>query len=229
MADEKGKVSEKAIAVGALTGVSVVGIAKLIDALRVKAAPPEGAVIFTPDEQTKEAIAIALGLLAEIALKLDNLGLIVDRLDEVKEAILALSGDEVPTGQYRFRITATEDNLAIPGKTTKQLYATTAPDQGAIARVKLVSNGKDIQYDFYIDNQRWSFNVSDMVDESIEYPHFPGAWIEKATGDRYVFMFSGGDSMQVRYWETFRLVARTTTATAVTILEGQIVEKIFVR
>jgi len=224
MADEKDKVSGKTIAVGALAGTTAIGIWKLIDALKVKAAPPEGGVICTPDDQTKEAIAVALGLLTEIAIKLDNLGIIVDRLDLISDYLRDIS----PAAEYRFRITDTETNLAILGKTTKQLYATTAPDKGAIARVKLVSNGKDIQYDLYIDSQRWSFNVSDMVEESIEFPHFPGAWIEKATGDRYVFMFSGGDSMQVRYWNNFRLVARTTTATAVTILEGQIVEKVFV-
>jgi len=66
-----------------------------------------------------------------------------------------------------------------------------------------------------------------MVEQSIEFPHFPGAWIEKATGARFVFMFSGGDSMQVRFWDNFRLEARTTTDTPVTIIAGQIVEKIF--
>lgn len=225
MADEKDKVSGRTIAVGALAGTTAIGIWKLIDALKAKAAPPEGAVICYPDDQTKEAIATALGLLAEIAIKLDNLGIIVDRLDLISDYLREISPD---LAEYRFRITDTETNLAIPGKTTKQLYATTAPDKGAIARVKLISNGKDIQYDLYIDNQRWSFNVSDMVDQSIEHPHFPGAWIEKATGDRFVFIFSAGDSMQVRYWNNFSLVARTTTTTAVTILEGQIVEKIFV-
>lgn len=129
--------------------------------------------------------------------------------------------------QYHFRIIDTEENLAIPGKTAKELYKTTAPEKGAIARIKFVSSGKDIQYDLYIDNQRWSFNVSDMVDQSIEHPHFPGAWIEKATGAQYVFVFSGGDSMQVRFWDNFRLVALTTTAAAVTIFKGQIVQKIF--
>jgi len=230
----------KAIFAGALTGGTVVGVAELIRALtkKVEAAPPEGVQIVAPDEQTKEVFAAGLALLADISIKLDkldSLDVITGRLDLandylacIKAAILALSGAEVPTGQYNFRITDTEENLAIPGKTTKELYKTTAPEQGAIARVKFISNGEDIQYDLYIDNQRWSFNVSDMVDQSIEHPHFPGAWIEKATGAQYVFMFSGGESMQVRYWDNFRLVARTTTATPVTILEGQVVEKIFV-
>ena len=231
--------SGKAIAKGALAGAGVIGTYKLIEALtrKAEAAPPEGVQIVAPDEQTKEVFAAGLALLADISIKLDKLAsldVITGRLDlandylaGIKSAILALSGAEVPTGQYNFRITDTEENLAIPGKTTKEIYKTTAPEQGAIARVKLISDGKDIQYDLYIDNQRWAFDVSDMVDQSIQYPHFPGAWIEKATGAQYVFVFSGGDSMQVRYWDNFMLVARTTTATPVTILEGQIVEKIF--
>ncbi len=239
MAEEK--VSGKAIATGALAAGGVIGIAELIKALtkKVEAAPP-GVQIVAPDEQTKEVFATALALLADISSKLDKLdslgvmvdklGLINDYLNDIKTGILALAGIEViPTteAKYNFRITDTVANLAIPGNATKELYRTTALEQGAIARVKLISTGKDIQYDLYIDNQRWAFNVSDMVDQSIELPHFPGAWIEKATGDKFVFMFSGGDSMQVRFWDNFRLVVRTTTDTAVTILEGEIVEKIF--
>lgn len=228
--------SGKAIFAGALTGGTVVGIAELIRALtrKVEAAPPEGVQIVAPDVQTKEVFAAGLALLADISIKLDSLDVIAGRLDlanaylaDIKAGVLALAGIELPLGQYSFRITDTEENLAIPGKTTKELYKTTAPEKGAIARVKFISDGKDIEYDLYIDNQRWAFDVSDMVDQSIEHPHFPGAWIEKATGAQYVFVFSGGDSMQVRFWDNFRLVARTTTATPVTIFEGQIVEKIF--
>ncbi len=220
----------KAVFAGALTGGTVVGIAELIRSLtrKVEAAPPEGVQVVTPDLQTKEVFAAGLALLADISVKLNSLDLTNAYLADIKAGILALTGIELPLGQYSFRITDTEENLAIPGKTTKELYKTTAPEQGAIARVKFISNGKDIQYDLYIDNQRWSFDVSDMVDQSLEHPHFPGAWIEKATGAQYVFVFSGGDSMQVRFWDNFRLVALTTTATPVTILEGQIVEKIFI-
>lgn len=222
MAEDKD--TGKVILTSILAGGTVIGVAKLIDALTAKAAPPEGAVVFTPDEQTKEAIAVILALLADISVKLDNQDLIVSRLNLVSDAILSMPG--MPELQYQLRVTDTEENLVIPAKTNKELYKTTAPDNGYIARVKLISSGKDIQYDLYIDYKRWAFNISDMVDQSIELPHCPGAWIEKATGDRYVFMFSGGE--QVRFWNEFRLEARTTTATPVTILEGQILEKIFV-
>lgn len=216
--------SGKAILAGVAAGGTVAGVAALIKALTkpVEAAP--GVRVVAPDEQTKQVFATTLTLLADISVKLGSL----DYLADIKAGILALAGIKLPIGQYNFRITDTEENLAILGKTTKELYKTTAPERGAIARVKLISDGKDIHYDLYIDNQRWSFNVSDMVDQSIEHPHFPGAWIEKATGAQYVFVFSGGDSMQVRFWDNFRLVARTTTATSVTIFAGQIVEKIFV-
>ena len=235
-----GEEDTKAIAKGALAGAGVIGTYKLIEALtkKVEAAPPEGVQIVAPDEQTKEVFATVLALLADTSVKLDALDVIADRLDlandylaDIKTGILALAGIELPLplteAQYNFRITDTEENLAIPGKTTKEIYKTTAPELGAIVRVKLISSGKDIQYNLYIDNQRWAFDVSDMVDQSIEHPHFPGAWIEKATGAQYVFVFSGGASMQVCFWDNFRLVARTTTATPITILEGQIVEKIF--
>lgn len=219
--------SGKAILAGVAAGGTVAGLAALIKALTksVEAAP--GVRVVAPDEQTKQVFATTLTLLADISVKLGPLDLANAYLADIKAGILALAGIELPIGQYHFRIMDTEENLAIPGKTTKELYKTTAPEQGAIARVKLISDGKDIAYDLYIDNQRWPFDVSDMVDQSIQYPHFPGAWIEKATGAQYVFVFSGGDSMQVRFWDNFRLVARTTTATPVTILEGQIVEKIF--
>ena len=223
MAEER-KVSGRAVAAGALSGFGAIGIWKLIEALRkpAEAAPPGGVQVVMPDEQTREALAAALDLLAAISTKLDRL----DSLSRDVANIVEYLGAEVSKAQYQFRITDTEENLAIPGKTTKQLYATTAPEQGAIARIKLISTLKDIQYNLYIDNQRWAFNVSDMVEQSIEFPHFPGAWIEKATGAKYVFVFSSGDSMQVRFWDNFRLEARTTTDTPVTILAGQIVEKI---
>ncbi len=215
---------ETGIIAGLIGGGTVIGIAELIKALTTPAGPKPGVQVVAPDEETKKVFAAVLSLLADISSKLDNLDSTNDHLSEIEKGILALAGIEL---EYRFRITPTEENLAMAGNDTKELYATTTPEKGAIARVKLVSTGKDIEYSLYIDNQRWIFNVSDMVDQLIEYPHFPGAWIEKASGSEYVFIFSGGDSMQVRYWNNFRLAARTTTATPVTILEGEIVEKIF--
>jgi hypothetical protein len=223
MGEDKG--TGKAILAGAVAGGTAIGIAELIRALTKPAAPKPGVIVVTPDEDTKKVFAAVLSLLADISSKLDKLDSIDDHLSAIEEGISALAGIEL---EYRFRITPTEENLVIAGNTPKELYATTTPERGAIARIKLVSDGKDIEYSIYIDNQRWIFNVSDMVDQLIKYPHFPGAWIEKASGGEYVFIFSGGDSMQVRFWNNFRLVARTTTATSVTILEGEIVEKIFV-
>lgn len=222
MGEDKG--TGKSILTGVVAGGTVIGIAELIRALTKPTEAKPGVQVVAPDEDTKKVLAAVLSLLADISSKLDKLDSIDSCLADIEKDILALAGIEP---QYSFRITPTEENLVIAGNTTKELYATTTPEQGAIARIKLVSTGKDIEYSIYIDNQRWIFNVSDMVDQSIEYPHFPGAWIEKATGSEYVFIFSGGDSMQVRFWNNFRLVARTTTNTPVTILEGEVVEKIF--
>jgi hypothetical protein len=223
MGEDKG--TGKAILAGAVAGGTAIGIVELIKALTTPGAPKPGVQVVAPDEDTKKVFAAVLSLLAAISSKLDKLDSIDDHLSAIEEGILALAGIEL---EYRFRITPTETNLVIAGNVTKDIYATTTPEKGAIARIKLVSTGKDIEYNLYIDNQRWIFNVSDMVDQLIKYPHFPGAWIEKASGGEYVFIFSGGDSMQVRFWNNFRLVARTTTtSTSVTILEGEIVEKIF--
>ncbi len=102
-----------------------------------------------------------------------------------------------------------------------------SPEKGALIAVELVSDSKDVQYDLHLDDMVWSFNVSDMIDQSIEYPHFPGGWIAKATGASFVFMFSSGATSDVRYRTNFRLQARATSATPVTITRGELVRKIY--
>ena len=218
----------KAVAVGALTGGIVVGLAKLLEALTkpVGAAPP-GVQVVKPDNETRQAIASIIALLADISVKLDKLDDTNSHLADIKAI---LSGEPIPSeAKYTFRFTTDAlQNKLVAGNAELELYQTTAPDKGAILRIKLVSDSADIRYDLYIDNQKWQFNVADMVDQSIDTPHSPGAWLDKATGTEFVFMFSGGESMLVRYWDNFRLVARTTTATAVTIASGEIVEKILI-
>jgi len=222
MSEQKGSGKVAAAAFGG--ALTALGIDKLINALSVKAAPPPGGVICIPDDDTRAAIAGILGLLSGISAKLDNLESIIDRLDEIKDLLGSLPGVEA---RYQLRITSLPENLVIPGKTDKELYKTTAPEIGSVVRVKVISDGQDIQYDIYLDGQRWPFSVADMVDQSLGHPHFPGAWIEKATGAQFSFVFSSGDSMQVRFWDSFRLVARTITTSSVTIFEGQVVEQIF--
>jgi len=232
------KETGRAVAVGALTGGIVVGISKLLEALTrpVGAAQP-GVQVVKPDDETRQAIASIIALLANVSVKLDYLSDIslkldsLDKLDETNSYLAdikaILMGEPIPTeAKYSFRFTDTEQGLLIAGNSEKELYKTTTPDKGSILRLKLISDSADIRYDLYIDNQRWRFSVRDMVSELIEMPHFPGAWLEKATGTEFVFMFSGGESMLMRYWNSFRLVARATTATAVTITSGEVVEKI---
>lgn len=238
MADKE---TGKAIATGVLVGGIIVGLAKLLEALTkpVGAAPP-GVQIVKPDDETRQAIASIIALLADIGVKLDILSPKLSAIEnntaelDLTNSLLAdikaiLAGEPVPTeAKYNFRVADTEQNLLIAGNSEKELYRATAPDKGALLRIKLVSDSADIRYDLYIDNRRWQFNVADMLDESIELPHFPGAWLEKATGTEFVFMFSGGESMLMRYWDSFRLVARTTTATAVTIASGEVAEKVMI-
>jgi len=121
MGEEK-RVSRTTIAAGALSGMGAIGIWKLIEALRkpVEAAPPDGVQVVMPDEQTREALAAALDLLADILIKLDSLDILssmASQLASIGSGVAAIAeqlGTEVPKAQYQFRITDTEENLAIP-------------------------------------------------------------------------------------------------------------------
>ena len=222
----------KAVAVGALTGGIVVGLAKLLEALLRPAEAKPGVQVVRPDNETRQAIASIIALLADMSVKLDYLSDISIKLDDTNSHLAdikaILSGEPIPSeAKYTFRFTTDAlQNKLVAGNAELELYQTTAPDKGAILRIKLVSDSADVRYDLYIDSQKWKFNIADMVAQSIDTPHSPGAWLDKATGTEFVFMFSGGESMLVQYWDNFKLVARTTTATAVTIASGEIVEKV---
>lgn len=209
MAEEK-----KASDVGKtlLAGFGGGGIVALIAWLssRVMAAP-EGVTVFTPDEWTKELLlGLLTGLNEEISLLKD---------------IKALLGGEPVEPAFTFEVTPIA--AVIPGLTPKNLYLSDSPHSGSIIAIELVSNIKDVEYELHIDEIVWKFNVSDMIDSSIEYPHFPGGWIAKATGATFVFMFSSGATMDVRYKTNFRLVAKATSATDVTISRGELVRKVY--
>lgn len=232
------KVEEKerasaAILAGLAGGVTAGGIIVFLNWLteQAKAAPPEGAVIFSPDEWTKEAIMGGLAALAEISSKLSTLSGKLDTqinsLNEIKEAIAAISGvEEIPGVLFRLEVTPISEKV-IPALSPATLYMVDPPEKGALIAVELVSDSKDVQYDLHLDDMVWSFNVSDMIDQSIGYPHFPGSWIAHATGATFVFMFSSGAISDVRYRTNFRLQARATSATPVTITRGELVRKIY--
>lgn len=206
-----------------LAGFGGGGIVALIAWLRAEAAAlPEGVTIITPDEWTKETLLGLLTGLGEVSSKLDNQ---IKLLDDIK---VLLGGEPtIPTiPTFRFEVTPIVA-VTIPGLTPKSLYLSESPHSGAIVAIELVSNSKDVEYELHIDDITWVFNVSDMVDSSIEYPHFPGGWIAKATGDMFVFMFSSGATMDVRYSTNFRLVAKATSAADVTISRGELVRKIY--
>ena len=167
--------------------------------------------VFTPDEWTKNAI---LGLLTGIK---DEISLLTD--------IKALLQGEPVIPTFDFEVTPIE-TLTIPGLTPKELYLSESPHSGSIVAIELVSNSKDVEYELHIDDIVWKFNVSDMIDSSIEYPHFPGGWIAKATGATFVFIFSSG-AMDVRYKANFSLIAKATSATDVTISRGELVRKVY--
>lgn len=197
-----------------LAGFGGGGIVALIAWLSSKAAAalPEGVTVITPDEWTKETLLGLLTGLGEISSKLSTL--------------IDLLGGEPTIPTYRFEVTPIE-TVTIPGMTPKELYLSESPHSGAIVAIELVSDLKDVEYELHIDDIVWTFNVSNMVDASIEYPHFPGGWIAKATGAMFVFMFSSGATMDVRYKTNFRLVAKATSANDVTISRGELVRKIY--
>lgn len=203
-----------------LAGFGGGGIVALITWLisKAEAAPPEGVTVFTPDEWTKNAILGLLTGLGEVSSKLNaEISLLKD--------ITALLGGEPTVPTFRFEVTPIAA-VTIPGLTLKNLYLSESPHSGSIVAIELVSNSKDVEYELHIDDIVWTFNVSDMVDSSIEYPHFPGGWIAKATGAMFVLMFSSG-AMDVRYKTNFRLVAKATSATDVTISRGELVRKVY--
>lgn len=231
-----GKVEERervtpGFVAGATAGALAGGIVGLLSwlAAEARAAPPEGAVIFSPDEWTKEAIMGGLTLLNEISGKLTTLGgkldTQTDLLEDIKEGIAAISGVEIPGIVFRLEVTPISGKV-VPG-VPATLYEADSPEKGALIAVELVSDSKDVQYDLHLDDMVWSFNVSDMIDQSIEYPHFPGGWIAKATGATFVFMFSSGATSDMRYRTNFRLQAKATSANPVTITRGELVRKVY--
>jgi len=225
MEEKRDERAGPAILAGVAGGVTAGGILTLISLLaaQAKAAPPEGAVIFSPDEWTKEAVMGLLGALAEISGKLDTQ---IASLEDIKEGIAAITGAEIPGVTFRLEVTPISEKV-IPALSPATLYLADSPEKGALVAVELVSDSKDVQYDLHLDDMVWSFNVSDMIDSSIEYPHFPGGWIAKATGESFVFMFSSGATSDVRYRSDFRLQAKATSANPVTITRGELVRKIY--
>ena len=203
-----------------LTGFTAGGIIALIDWLRSLAREvPEGAVIFTPDEWTKETLIGILTALAEISGKLD------DGIAVLKDIKVLLGGEPaVPT--FSFEVTPIEATVVL-GLSPKALSPSESPHSGAVIAIELVSDCKDIEYELHLDGIVWTFNVGKMIESSIEYPHFPGAWIAKATGESFVFMFSSGATMDVRYKTNFSLLAKATSATDVNITRGELVRKIY--
>ena len=203
-----------------LTGLTAGGIIALIGWLISQAKEvPEGAVIFTPDQWTKETLIGILTALAGISGKLDAE---IAVLNDIK----ALLGGEPTVPTFSFEVTPIPATVVF-GLTPKVLYQSEAPHSGSVIAIELVSDCKDIEYELHLDDIVWTFNVSDMVDSSIEYPHFPGAWIAKATGATFVFMFSSGAVMDVRYKTNFRLVAKATSATDVNLTRGDLVRKVY--
>ncbi|GAI46203.1 unnamed protein product, partial [marine sediment metagenome] len=150
-----------------LAGFGGGGIVALIAWLSSRViAAPEGVTVFTPDEWTKELLlGLLTGLNEEISL--------------LKDIKALLSGEPVELA-FIFEVTPITA-VTIPGLTPKNLYLSDSPHSGAIIAIELVSNIKDVEYELHIDDIVWKFNVSDMIDSSIEYPHFPGGWIAKAT------------------------------------------------
>lgn len=209
----------KAILTGIAGGTTAVGLWGLIKLLtkKVEAAPPEGATLITLDEWTKDALITALGLLGNISIKLDALAEISTKLD-------AIAPPE--TRKYIFDIVPIEaQHIAMISPTP--LYETGLGVEGSIALIELMSDSEDINYDLIFDTAIWSFNVSDMIEQSIEYPHYPGAWIAKATGGQFVFMFSSGGVMGMGHKDHFDIIAKATTAAEANIIRGIIVRKVY--
>lgn len=223
MAEEerKGKEREKekdtALQVlgGALIGG---GLVELIHWLtrEVHAAPP-GATVVTPDEWTKQLLLGMLAELAEISGKLDTeIGLLTD--------IKCLLGGELPTAKYDVREIP---HTLVSNTVAAELYISGEEHSGSVIAFELVSDSKDIEYELHLDDIVWTFNVSNMIESSIEYPHFPGAWIAKATGAMFVLLFSSGAAMDVRYRKYCSLLAKATTTTDVNISRGEIIRRVY--
>ena len=217
---EKGFDTGKALLIGTAGG----GLGALFTWLisQAKAAPPEGAVIFSPDEWTKDTLLGMLAALNEISSKLSTVS---DKLDAGIDLLSVIAGVEAPGVPFRLEVTPISE-VTIPGMTSKDLYLSPSPTKGAVIAIELVSDVKDIEYDLHLDDIVWSFNVSDMITHSIEFPHFPGAWLSKASAGTYVFMFSSGATSDVKYQTNLRLKAKATSASDVT-LSGTLVSKVY--
>ena len=207
-----------------LAGVTAGGLAAFISWLvsEARAAPPEGPIV-SPDEWTKESIIAMLAAWGEISTKLDDQK---ELLTQIRDGIYTLTGEEIPKPEiYSLEVIPITPTL-IPGLTPKSLYLSESPEKGALVAIVLVSDSQYVQYDLHLDDVVWSFNVADMIEQSIEYPHFPGAWIATATGSLFVLMFSSG-AMDVPYKTNLRLQAKATSATDVNITRGELVRKVY--
>jgi len=207
-----------------LAGTAGGGIAALLTWLinTARAAPPEGAVIFSPDEWTKETLLGMLTALNEISSKLSAVS---GKLDAEIDLLSIIAGVEAPGVPFKLEVTPISE-VTIAGMTSKDLYLSPSPEKGAVIAIKLVSDIKDVEYDLHLDDIVWSFNVSDMITHSIEFPHFPGAWLSRASAGTYVFMFSSGATSDVKYQTNFRLTAKATSVNDVT-LSGILVCKVY--
>jgi len=117
------------------------------------------------------------------------------------------------------------ESVTIPGLTPRELILGESPLGGVVLSIEIESDRQEIQYDLYIDNVKWSFNVATMVHRLIQYPRFPGGWIARAAGGVFVFVFSGGVS-GLQYSKNIRLVAKATSANNVIIAGGEMVRRI---
>lgn len=207
-----------------LAGTAAGGVAALLTWLisTARAAPPEGAVIFSPDEWTKDTLLGMLTALNEISGKLSTVS---GKLDSQIDLLSAIAGEEVPGVPFKLEVTPISE-VTISGMTSKDLYLSESPTKGAVIAIELVSDIKDIEYGLHLDDIVWSFNVSDMITHSIEFPHFPGAWLSRASAGTYVFMFSSGATSDVKYQTNLRLTAKATSANDVT-LSGTLVSKVY--
>lgn len=213
---------------GLAGGTTVVGLSELIKLFSKKVeAAPEGATLITLDEWTKDAITVALGLLGDVSLKLNILGEISGKLDVSIDQVDALIPEEdKPAKGFAFDVVPIEaQHIAMISPTP--LYETGPGVKGSIVLIELMSDSADIDYDLIFDTAKWSFNIADMVEQSIEYPHYPGAWIAKATGGQFVFMFSSGGVMGMNHKDHFDLIAKATTEAEANIIRGTIVRKVY--
>ncbi|GAJ10461.1 unnamed protein product, partial [marine sediment metagenome] len=114
-----------AILAGVTGGVTAGGIIAILSWLtaQAKAAPPEGAVVYSPDEWTKEAIMGGLAALGEISGKLSTQ---IDLLQDIKGAIAAISGAEIPGIVFRLEVTPISETV-IPALAPAPLYLADSP------------------------------------------------------------------------------------------------------